>query len=241
MKEVRIDKATTVLIYSKEDIFEDILYHKKTMDLICNKVGQYPGDYLDKWLGLSDNILFLKYKKNIIGFSMLGRIGEEQNFYYFPATMILSEFQNKGYAKKLWVIALDSLISNNLKDLLSPVYVLFRTQNPKLYAILSKKIKVYPNLKGKKPKAYELRKILKSANLLWPGKKIDKKYMRIIDAYKETPDLVFNPDQISWSGDDKIDSFFKSKLNLLDRGLNAFLVVGKVKFGFIIKILGVRL
>lgn len=229
MKAIDLNKNSSLIIYEIDSISDEMPSFRDEIRRISASVNQYPGEYLDKWVALSKIVIFLNVDGNNVGFSMAGFVGGSRNVLYFPATMLGPDYQNQGYASKFWTLSIKELVKVNLFNFLKPLYVMFRTQNPKLYSILNKKLDVFPSINGKVLGRREKALILASAKVLWPKKDIDIEKMIINNAYTETPELIFKPDQISWSGVKPIDSFFEESLHLSKMGIGAFVVVAKIR------------
>lgn len=233
MKEVLIrGKSYSISVVNKKELQEDYGNYKKLVLEISARANQYPEKYVDRWLELSDLLIIVMKEEEPIAFSIAGLLMSDEAVMYFPATMVANEYQKNGIAGFLWKKTIKELskIIVNPVNCLKPAYIVFRTQNPHLYEILSKKLELFPKLnKANNLRNKEIELIKKCSDLLWPKKVIDLERLIIRDAYKESPDLVFAPEKINWADSEEINAFFEKTLKLSKKGIDAFLIFGKIK------------
>lgn len=76
--------------------------------------------------------------------------------------------------------------------------------------------------------------VIKATTAIWPNQEFVISEMIMVDAFKKTPEFLPDITQINWSGNKQVDEFFESTLNLSQKGLDIFVILGKIKFGFML-------
>lgn len=235
---VKIKRNNFSLVsYDKSQLEREYELIRSVILTISKAANQFPEKYVDRWLELSDTCLILYKDELPVAFSLAAVLVIDRVL-YFPATMVSEKYQKSGIASYLWK-ALIKLYVRRLvssQNFFRPLYLIFRTQNPRLYEILKEKIIIYPKINEKNNLNEEERSlIISSANILWPKKKIELENLIIKDAYKESPDLVFEPEKIDWAEDKLVNEFFEKRLKIKERGMDAFLIFGKIRFRGVLK------
>ena len=231
----RNTKSYVLKTYNLASLEKEIPDYNKVLEKISKDAGSDPsGGILERWLELSDTISLVYVDGEYVGFSTAGQISPDKNLIYVASTMISEKYQNKGFASKLWMSSFKGALKLNINSLFKPVYFIFRTQNPKLYSILQRKTEIYPNFQNKQLKSSEKNMVIKASNFIWPNKELNVSEMILIDSCSEYPWLLPEISQINWSGNKQIDDFFESNLKLTKKGLDDFVVLGKIKFGFML-------
>lgn len=222
----------TIKTYNKSSIADEFPDYKDALTEISNHAGFNPnGSFLDRWIELSDIISIVFVEGKPVGFSTAGKILPDKNLIYIAATMVSEKYQNRGFSSKLWLDSFKKALSKDIRCWLKPVYFIFRTQNPKLYSILNKKIAIYPNLNNKQLNKEEKEMVIQAADIIWPNQELNVSEMIMPDAFKNTPWFLPDVDQINWSGNNQVDAFFERKLQLKEHGLDIFLILGKIRLG----------
>lgn len=223
-----------IFVYWKNNIEDELPNYKKILESISNEAHFHPsGGVLERWLELSDLITICYFENEPIAFSTAGKLFSKDDLFYVPATMVSEKFQNKGLSSKLWLFSFRSILPKNLTYSFKPIYFIFRTPSPKLYSILCKKIEVYPNLKNKQPTESEKNLVSKASEIIWPNQHLNISEMIISNSYANTPWLLPEVGQINWSGNKEIDEFFERKLKLTQNSYDAFVILGKIRYGFL--------
>jgi len=209
---------------------------------ISKAVGQDPEGYVYEWLKKSDLFLFAKSKKfnSPIGFT-LANFYRNEDIIYIPAAMVLPQYQKKEIAtkfiKKIVKIFFLHKLKYSLKDIFSPFYFLFRTQNPLIYFEFYKyNLSLYPSFNKNKKTPTKINNIAsKFAKILWPYASFDKNTFVLKDAYKSCPGLIVEPNNISWSKNELINKEFKKRLNLNKKSFDALIVIVEINFFSVFK------
>lgn len=228
-------QAHILKTFSKAALEKDMPDYINILHRISNETGFHPGiSSIERWLELSDTISVVYVDGEPVGFSTAGKLFPNENLIYIAATMVSEKYQNNGFSSKLWMDSFKGSLKTNIRCWLKPVYFTFRTQNPKLYSILQKKIDVFPNLQNKELNDYEKKMVKMAATTVWPNQEFDVSEMIMFNAFKETPEFLPDVTQINWSGNKQVDDFFENKLKLSKKGLDIFMILGKIRFGFML-------
>lgn len=213
---------------------------KKYKDIVrevAEKSGQHVGEYVNFWFESSEK-LFLYRDKNtnkaeaFIIFGFLDKI-----FLIIPALMVSQEYQDKKISSELIRSASKDVIKERFFKLRNPFifYIIFRTQNPKLYSIVSRKADLFPSPENSlQVTDFIKHKVKKIIHNFWPDGEFDENNFVLRNAYINTPNLIISPEQIKWSGNKKIDDFIDRSINLSHSAPHALVVLGRVN---LIKIL----
>lgn len=220
------------------------LRYENIVSDITEESGQSVGEYVKNWFSVSEKLLIFreKDKNEAKGFIIFGFF--EKDIMFIPALMVAKEYQDKKISSKLTKKAIKISILDNFykffikKRNLFKFYILFRTQNPKLFKIVSKKINVFPS---SDPSDFlflndKLKNKIKTlVNKLWPQGEFDEISFVLNNAYINTPGLIIKPADVSWSGDKKIDTFMDENLGLSNFSKHSLIVVGEIDLFKILK------
>jgi hypothetical protein len=215
--------------------------YQKILKKIAKEAGQPVGKHVKNWFNAGEYVLIYKreYDKEPVAFIVFGFF--EKHFLIFSSLMIAKSEQGKKISTKLIKKAIKISILNNFLNFKKGnpfiFYILFRTQNPKLYKIISDKIKIFPFPKKffipDKSVIDGIRKISKD---LWPQAYFNEDTFVLENAYIKTPELIIKPSEIEWSGDKETDKFIDNKIGLSNYSYHALIVVSRFNlFNFLTK------
>ena len=112
---------------------------------------------------------------------------------------------------------------------LSPIYIIFRTDNPTLYKILHSKLDIYPKPDGTLPRLKkEIEMVVDFVKNIWPKTKFNKDLFVLEKAFADHPELMYKNETVPWSGSKEIDELFSTNLKFRELAGHAQLVLGKI-------------
>lgn len=215
---------------------KDEILRERFVSLIreaTKKIWGDPRDAANKWVRLSNFVILVKDRGEIVGFVMAGNI--DSNTIFFPATMIVAEMQSKGIAALMWAILLKKFYRERFKaikwrlwKLFVPINFVFLTPNPRIYEIISRKIDLFPSIFRRKPTPLEINIAQQAAQLCSPGYNFNPTTFVNESVDLLHPDLMYDANKIPWAKDEKINKLFEENLQLTKKKGHNFVVVGKV-------------
>lgn len=224
-----IGEASDKLLNIKDKVLSDLRY-------ISKEAGQDPEDYVSSWFKLASLLILVRSNDKLCGFAIAYH--DKPNLIHFPVVMIVPEHQNLGLSNFITALAIKNFLFQRIKimkykvwDYLKPVYFVFRTQNPILYTMLSRKVSVFPSIiKNKIPSEKEIKLAQYCAKKFWSNCDFDAHTFVLKGAYTSNPKLMFDPKNIPWSKNSKVNKYFEKNLGLTNKAGHALLTLGKVSF-----------
>lgn len=188
-----------------------------------------PGLLAGKWLELADILLVaLDVKNKPVAFA----IGNytRNDLVVLVSTMVVRSLQNSGIAKYLNSFILKKAFIRKLLScrFFTPLYFSFRTPNPTLYSLTSKKTDLFPNVSGRKANQDELEIFDLIVEKFSKNSLVDREKFVIFDAYTSYPDLIYKNQLIPWSWDEKVNDLFEDSLKLTHCMAATMVIIGKV-------------
>ncbi len=209
--------------------YEKIIIKKETQhdlvgivkDIAC-KANQNPGEEgVLMWLSYSDYLLLAKnQEENVVGFMLYAFW--KKKIIYIVSAMILPEYQQRGILKILTKRIISSCLVRrffcDFFNVLSPVYLFFKTQNPRVYAALYKKVELYPSIGDNvsfSPQILEY--IREQIKKHWPKAIFDEEKFILKNVLINQPFLAYDPQDVPWSIYSEVNNLFIKNLNFKEK------------------------
>ena len=210
--------------------------------------GEFPRDFIEKHVLKSEKIILAKEAGEFTGFCCLSTknvFGKKIDYIEF--LVVKKKFQNKNIGSKLLEFAIrDQVLKSLVKMLFSPLELMFITPNMRVLTWTAKFAKfAYPNpylsdSRGKISPADETtwkmaQDLIKQSDS--PNRVIHRDGLVLEGSYQNTPWLIYDIDNIPWSGhnDSRIEAFTKKYLDYESRGGREFVVRVQIGLFSIIK------
>lgn len=220
-----------LLPFDSRKVNKEINKLSKAVAKVISNLHMKPGAYLEDWFYNSDFFFILKYKKRVAGFFAYKLITPGNVF--ISTMMFDNDFQGSGLMNKCTKIIVKDAVFRQMRhslfSLFRATYIMFRTDNPKLYEILlRKKLSIWPNLHQKFIPKKIVRRAVKVSSLLWPHKELDKSRLVLKEAFKESPELMYRGENIPWSSDDTVNDLFRKNIYQEQEKGNAQLILTRL-------------
>lgn len=213
------------------------------MTAVAISSGQNPRNGASDWVGQADGILLVRLGEELVGFCCFAF--PRHRFIYVIALMVSPDYQGEGLAGRgirllvLHYIKNKAFIWYKPWGFLENFYLLFRTQNPNTYHMLSRRFKIYPPLmtemSNRNVPSKALSFLKQFARKTWPHASFDDKDFVLRDAYIVNPSLSIAPTEVPWTSDEKVNNLFKEKIGLGKATLDSLVVLAELNIVSLLK------
>ena len=232
VKDKQGEQYSLEIFQGKDEIKNEYQRIEREITPIVKKIGIDAGDYIHHWLGNADNVALVSQDEKTLGFATAMYYSDK--ILYIPTLMLDPDIQKRGVMSILArQIIKDYFIwrlKNNLLNLIRPIYIIFRTDNPTLYKILHSKLEIYPKPDGTLPKLkHEIQMVADFVKRIWPKTSFNQEKFILEKAFLDHPELMYKHETVPWSGTKEIDELFSTNLKFRELTGHAQIVLGKLQ------------
>lgn len=190
-----------------------------------------PGELVNKWLELADIIIIVKCDNHPSAFAIGSYV--DYDIVSLVSTMVRPSLQNSGLSTHLNGLIIKNHFLTRFRfrralKIFAPIYFVFRTPNPTLYASVNKKFSLFPSVSYREPSAKEIKVFNLIVKKFLADARVDRKTFVIKGAYSLYPNLIYKDKEIPWSKNETINNFFEKNLRLTKHEGNTMVVLGKI-------------
>lgn len=216
-------------IYSNTGTYEPRI--AKIIRDITRECWGDPGELVNRWLEIADVVILLINNEQYVGFAVGKKINS--SVVTLVASAVISEFQGKGYARIinkriLKILFCATSFKSYLNLLISDLYIVFRTPNPRLISSLYKEGYTFPSIHNLPPKKKEIEIFQEIIRIFSISSEYDNRKSVIYSAYMNYPSLIYTESNIPWSEDSVINKFCERNLRLTKQEGNTMVVIRRL-------------
>src|SRR3972149_4612645 len=153
VKDKQGEQYSLEIFQGKDEIENEYQRIEREITPIVKKIGIDAGDYIHHWLGNADSVALASQDDKTLGFATAMYYSDKIS--YIPTLMLDPDIQKRGVMSILSKSLVKDYFLWRIKrskynpfTFLSPIYIIFRTDNPTLYKILHSKLDIYPKPDG---------------------------------------------------------------------------------------------